>query len=105
MQITVDLSISATKIKRPLCGRFIFVSEMFRGPNPTKGFEPQQKGGITPVATGDFAKAASVATGTSRIFILKVSVKLALNSNISNIGNGAEALDFHAIFMYGCVGT
>lgn len=36
--------------------RFIFASEMFRGSNPTKGFEPQQKGGITPVAAGDFAR-------------------------------------------------
>ena len=31
---------------------------MFRGSNPTKGFEPQQKGGITPVAAGDFARSA-----------------------------------------------
>lgn len=39
---------------------FIFVPEMCRDSNPTKGFEPQQKGGITPVAAGDFARSAPV---------------------------------------------
>ena len=47
------------KNQTPRMGCFIFVPEMHRGSNPAKGFEPQQKGGITPVAAGDFARSAS----------------------------------------------
>ncbi len=45
-------------------GCFIFVPEIFWDSNPTKGFEPPQKGGITPVAAGDFARSASANTSS-----------------------------------------